>query len=297
MARRASDRPVPDDRVLPVTRVVSTAIVPFLVLAFVVLYFWPGDTGRSFAWPIKPPLTPLILGSAYLGGAYFFVRAARASSWSAIKAGFPPVAAFAALLGIATVLHWDRFTHAHVAFWLWAALYFTTPFLVAGVWLANRRFEDRASHDDLVISAGLAMVIGTIGALALATGLFLFLFPQAAIAIWPWALTPLTARVMGAIFVLGLAAAGAFTERRWIAFRLLLQVEALMLALILVGGVRAAGDLAGTNALSWLFTAGFASLLVASVVLYLRMERRIGDRVTPGDEPESSSSRLPVGDP
>ena len=44
-------------------------IVPFLVVAFVVLYPWPGDTQRWFAWTIKPTMTPMILGSAYLGGA------------------------------------------------------------------------------------------------------------------------------------------------------------------------------------------------------------------------------------
>jgi hypothetical protein len=282
MSGRTPDPPARDDRVQPMTRAVAAAIVPFLVVAFVVLYFWPRDTGRLFAWPIQPPLTPLILGSVYLGGAYFFIRAARASSWHTIKAGFPPVATFAALLGIATVLHWDKFTHAHVAFWLWAGLYFTTPFLVSGVWLANRRFEDRTSHDDLVISRGLARIVGTIGVLAVATGLFLFLFPQAAIAVWPWTLTPLTARVMGAIFALGLAAVGAFTERRWSAFRIMLQVEAFMLALILLGCVRAASDLDNSNPLTWLFAAGFAGMLVSSAVLYLRMEHRIEERSPAG---------------
>ena len=36
------------------------------------------------------------------------------------------------LLGIATVVHWDKFSHGHLAFWLWAGLYFTAPFLVLG---------------------------------------------------------------------------------------------------------------------------------------------------------------------
>ncbi len=34
-----------DDRVLLPTRILAAAIVPFLVVAFVVLYGWPGETG------------------------------------------------------------------------------------------------------------------------------------------------------------------------------------------------------------------------------------------------------------
>ena len=277
MASGVTHRSTRDDHVLRTTQVVSAVIIPFLVLAFVVLYGWPGDTARLFAWPIKPPLTALLLGSVYLGGAYFFARAFRATSWHTIKAGFPPVATFATLMGIATILHWPKFTHSHVAFWLWVGLYFTTPFLIAGVWLANRRFEDRTIDDDVLVPASMARVIGAIGVLALAMSAFLFLFPQRAIDIWPWTLTPLTSRVMGAIFALGLAAVGAFTERRWSSYRLMIQVEMIMLGLILVGGVRAAGDWDSSNVLTWLFAVGFVGVLAASAVLYLRMEQLTRD--------------------
>ena len=107
-----------DDRVLPATRIVSAAIVPFLLVAFVVLYGFPGDTDRLFAWTIKPTLSAMVLGAVYLGGAYFFVRAARSTQWHTIKAGFLAVTTFATLMGIATVIHWDKFNHHHVAFWL-----------------------------------------------------------------------------------------------------------------------------------------------------------------------------------
>ncbi|MGZ4569736.1 MAG: hypothetical protein ACXVXU_02545 [Blastococcus sp.] len=275
MAERATERLVRDDRVLPATRALSVFIIPFLVLAFVVLFFWPSDTGRLFAWPITPPLTAMILGSVYLGGAYFFVRAARATRWHTVKGGFPPVATFATLMGIATALHWGKFTHSHVAFWLWVALYFTTPFLVAGVWVVNRRFEDGAPDDrDVAVPPVMGRVIGAIGVLAACTSAVLFLFPARAVAAWPWTLTPLTARVMGAIFALGIAAIGAFRESRWSAVRILLQVEMFMLVLILVSAVRGAGDLDPSNVLTWLFAAGFVGVLGASAVFYVRMEQR-----------------------
>ncbi|MDQ1663704.1 MAG: hypothetical protein QOJ68_3684 [Blastococcus sp.] len=277
MALRTAAHVTGDDRVLTTTRTVAAVIIPFLVLAFVVLDGWPRDTARLFAWPIKPPLTPMILGSVYLGGAYFFARAVRATRWHTIKGGFPPVATFATLMGIATILHWEKFTHSHVAFWLWVGLYFTTPFLIAGVWIVNRRFEDR-TNDDVLVPEPIARVVGGIGVLAAVMSAFLFLFPQAAIDIWPWTLTPLTARVMGAIFALGLAAVGAFTERRWSAYRLLVQVEMIMLALILVSGIRGMADWDPSNILTWLFAAGFVGVLAASVVLYLRMEQLTRER-------------------
>jgi len=123
-------RSTASDGVLPLTRVVSLVIIPFLVVAFAVLYPRPADTARLFAWDVEPSLTPMILGSVYLGGAYFFLRAVRATQWHTVKGGFVPVATFATLMGVATIAHWDRFTHTHVAFWLWAGLYFTTPFLI-----------------------------------------------------------------------------------------------------------------------------------------------------------------------
>jgi hypothetical protein len=259
-----------DDRVLPLTRIVSAAIVPFLVLAFAVLYIQPDDTGRLFAWTIHPRLTPMVLGSVYLGGAFFFVLAVRAREWHTIKAGFPPVTAFATLMGIATLLHWDKFSHHHVAFWLWVGLYFTTPFLVLGVWLANRRREAPVAPGEPLLPARLATVIGVVGVLASLTSVFVFVAPARAIAIWPWLLTPLTARVMAAIFALGCTAVGAFTERRWSCLRIMLRVEILMLALILIGVLRAHDDLYGGRPLTWAFGIGFLAVLLVSIALYTR---------------------------
>ena len=183
---------VRDDRVSALTRWVSLVIIPFLVVAFVVLVPWPSDTARLFAWDIKPTLTPMVLGSVYLGGAYFFLRAFRATEWHTVKGGFVPVGTFATLMGVATIAHWDKFLHTHVAFWLWAGLYFTTPFLVFWVFLANRKHDAPATGADLLLSVGVSRIIAVVGGLSLLTGMFLFLLPSRAVTIWPWTLTPLT---------------------------------------------------------------------------------------------------------
>ena len=122
-----------DDRVLASTRVLAAVIVPFLLVAFVLLYIFPGETKRLFAWTITPTMTPMMLAAAYLGGAYFFIRVLRERRWHVVRPGFLAVAVFASLLGIATIIHWGKFNHQHVTFWLWVALYFTASEAIANV--------------------------------------------------------------------------------------------------------------------------------------------------------------------
>jgi hypothetical protein len=268
------------DRVLPATRILSIVIIPFLVVAFAVLYFWPSadDTARLFAWRIVPDFTSMVLASAYLGGAYFFVRAASATRWHRVGGGFLPVALFASLLGVATVVHWDKFVHTNVAFWLWAGLYFTTPFLVIAVWWMNRQESAPVTADDLLLSPATSVLIGAAGIAPILICLFLFLFPRSAIAVWPWTLTELTARVTGAIFALGAVGIGAFVERRWTSARILLQVEGVMLMLIAIAVLRSHGDFDTGKPLTWVFAASFLALAFASALLYARMEKAARDR-------------------
>ncbi len=262
-----------DDRVLLYNRVLSGVIVPFLVVAFVILYGFPDDTDRLFAWSITPSMTPMTLAAAYAGGAYFFTRMLWIRSWNSASDGFLAVALFAGLLGVATVMHWEKFHHSHLAFWLWAGLYFTTPVLVIGGWVANQRGEGPAEENEPRIPSGARWAVGVLGLLALMTGVLLFAAPGTMIPLWPWRLTPLTSRVMGAIFCLGAAGIGVLRDPNWARFRLMIQVEALMVTLILIGAVRDAGDLFTDRPLTWLLLGGLAAALIGSGWLWLRMER------------------------
>ena len=77
-----------DDRVFPETRLLGGAIVPFLVVAFALLYFFPEDTRHWFAWDVQPTITPLIMGAGYIAGAYFFVRVALETRWHRSRSAF-----------------------------------------------------------------------------------------------------------------------------------------------------------------------------------------------------------------
>ena len=273
---RTGQRTVRDDRVLRTTRWLSAFIAPFLLVAFVLLYGLPSRTGEVFAWPILGTLTPMVLASAYLGGFWFFVQVLRQRRWAAVKLGFPAVALFATLLGIATILHWQKFSHGHVAFWLWAGLYFTAPFLVVAAWLANRAVEAAPRDDEPRIGEVARWVIGGVGLATVLAGIAMFVAPATMIAVWPWPLTPLTCRVVGAIFCLGSAGLGVVRDPRWLTVRLMLQVEVVMVALMSVAAIRARAELLTDRPLTWLLLAGFAAALAGSAFLWVRTERGAG---------------------
>lgn len=273
------------DRVLPATRALCAFIVPFLLVAFGLLYFWPSadDTGRLFAWRIVPDYTSMMLASAYLGGAYFFVRAACAAQWHRIAGGFLPVVLFSGLLGVATVLHWDRFIHTNIAFWLWAGLYFAAPLLVLLAWSFNRAGSAAMPVDEVLLSTPEAAVIAGVGVLSCVTAIVMFAVPGWAATVWPWPLTPLTARVVGAIFALGFAAVQVLADRRWTSARLLGQVALIMLALMTVAAARTLTDFAADRPLTWVMAVGLPGTLIGLAALYWRREfSRSGSRPAQG---------------
>ncbi len=267
-----------DDRVLPYTRGLSMFIAPFLLVGFALLYLFPGDTRRLFAWTIHPTMTPMVLASAYLGGFYFFVSVLRERGWATVKGGFAAVALFATLLGVATVIHWDKFNHRHVAFWLWAALYFAAPLLVVGAVLTNQQVSSRVDAGEQRLRPARQWAVALTGTVALLVGMAMFLAPAPAISVWPWALTPLTCRVLGAVLCLGAAGLVALVDPRWVCIRLLVKVELVMVALMAIAGVRARHEFITTRPLTWLMLVGFSALVVGSVALWRTEEIRSGDR-------------------
>ncbi len=282
-----------DDRVLVSTRLLALVIIPFLLGAFVILYGFPRHTAQLFAWPIKPTMTSMMLASAYLGGAYFFVRVLAERHWNVIKGGFPPVVLFASLLGVATVTHWEVFNHRHVTFWVWATLYFTTPFLVFAAWLANRRVAGVPAADELRLSPLAKWVVGVMGSLALIQGLVMFVAPGLVVPFWPWSVTALSCRVIGAIFSLGVAGLVVFTDLRWSTVRLLFQVEMIMVTLMLIGALRAVPEFHPHEASTWLLGCGFVAILAGSVYLWVVMTAR-SRRSSAPHQPAQSENTGPL---
>jgi hypothetical protein len=236
-----------DDRLLTATRVLALIIVPVLVAAFTVLFGFPGRTQKLWAWTIEPDLAALIMGGAYLAGAWFFTRGLLVGRWHRVALGWLAVIPFTALLGVATFVHWDRFNHDHVSFWAWLVLYTATPVALPILWRRNQRTAGPPpAATGLEVPGPVRLAIAALGGALMVAALLIFIRPSTALDHWPWALTPLTART--------LASFASFLAVVWLAFaftgawsRLGIPFEATTLGLVIVvlAVLRGRHDLSG----------------------------------------------------
>ncbi len=279
------------DEMTPFTKWLALLILPFLVVGSVLLYLLPTETELVFAWTIQPPLTAMLLGSAYLGGVWFFVHVVWQTRWHRVRHGFPAIVVFASLAGVATLLHVDRFHAGHVSFIAWLVLYLVTPFLVLGTLLANRQSDDGlAEEGDFRIPFRVRAGLGSLGVLALLVGLALFLVPQAFLSTWAWDLTPLTGRIVGAVLTLpGMVNLWLFFDERWSAFRWIHQAQLFSLSFIALALVFARGDLQWSRPAAPLFVTGIVLSLLGYAAFYWWCDRHSDLREEGGPGPRVRS--------
>ena len=275
-SKRGQVSPLRDDRIFPLTQRVAWLIIPFLAAAALVLYGLPGRTTEFFAWTIRPEMTPIIMGAGYAVGAYFFFRVATGDEWHTVAPVFLGIATFTWFMAVATVLHWENFNHSHEAFFLWVILYAVTPILIPTLWALNRRTDSRAVPEGAVtLPQSIRMVGGALGVILIVSALVLFAVPDLMIDAWPWAVSPLTARILaGWIALFGVANSAAVTDLRWTGSRILLQCQIGGIALVLVGVVRAWHNFDQANPLTWAGVGSVVLYLCAVTALYAWMERR-----------------------
>ena len=271
---------VRDGRVLPLTRWVARIIIPFLAAAFLVLYGLPDRTTEFFAWTIRPEMTPLIMGAGYGAGVYFFYRVSTVAKWHTVAPVFLGIATFTWLMGIATVLHWENFNHSHHTFYLWVFLYTLTPVLIPAIWVLNRQTD---SGDRVIDEPHLPRVVrvlgGGTGVVVTVSAIALFIAPELMIDVWPWTVSPLTARILAGWFALfGVVNSVVVLDPRWNTARILVQSQMLGFTLVLIGVARVWANFDPSNPLTWGIVGGMVVYLLAIFILYIGMENHRNTR-------------------
>jgi hypothetical protein len=179
-------------------------------------------------------------------------------------------------MALATILHLDRFHNGQWNAILWEVLYAITPVVILFTWLLNRRTDPGTPEaNDATVPRFTRRAVAVTGTVALLSALILFVQPQFAIRIWPWSLTPLTARVFaGWLLLPGIAGIYLCRESRWSGWRIPLESVTVANVFILIATVIAWNDWRPSNPLTLLFVAGIVGALLLLPTIYLFFERR-----------------------
>lgn len=202
------------------TKVLLGVFVVLTALATNQLYVLSAHTDAYFAWTIRPPLTAAFLGAGYAAGLVLVGLGLRAEAWAQARVAVVTVAVFATLTLAATLLHLDKFHFgsggaiARFAAWFWLAVYVLVPVALIALAIRQQRAPGTDPERRDPVPAWLAGAFGLQGLVMLGVGAVLFVAPATAGALWPWTLTPLTARAVAAWLVaFGVAAVLMLRER------------------------------------------------------------------------------------
>jgi hypothetical protein len=215
--RAAGDVAVPEAvrPVVPAVRTTYLLTSGLTLLGGFFAFVLAGQTEDWFAWTITPDLSAAFIGAGFWGTTVAAFLASRERYWDRAWIVLPAVTTLMLLSLAATFMHHDRFDFESFFGWAWLAAYvaFPTVLLVA---VSEQRRAVGGPSPRQPFPRWMTWVLAALGTVIVAAAIALFLQPEATAGLWPWALTPLTGRIVGAWLAgIGLAAAAAAWEGCW----------------------------------------------------------------------------------
>lgn len=279
-------RRVGSDALLLGTRATLVAFSGLTMLAFVALFVMAAETDQYFAWTIIPATTAAFLGAAYGAGCVLVVLGLRSGRWTRVRTPYLTILIFTVITLVATLLHLDRFhfgsaaTIARLAAWFWLAVYVIVPIAMITTLVVQERRRHPVPLRRQPLPPYLALLLGAQGAVLLVVGVALFVAPTVARVIWPWALTPLTARMVAAWLVaFGVASVLILRQADLAETRISAWAYAVLGASELVVALRYPGTVRWSSPAAWLYVAFAVTIVLLAGWALAR--RRVGTATTP----------------
>lgn len=271
----------------PLTPGMRQMLLSASALVFVIgvpLLLASAQTAEYFAWTVQPPLTAAFLGAAYWASCVLELSASREHLWARARIAVPAVLTFTALTLVVTLLHINRF-HFNFAVtdadarttawstltgtWVWLLVYALVPVVMGTLLVLQLRVPGGDPPRIAPMAGPVRAVFLAQAALMLAVGLGLLLAPLVVGPFWPWRLTPLTGRAIGAWLIgIGIAAGQLAIENDWSRVRAAVHSFLIFAGLELLVLVRYGSTLDWGTANSWAYLVFLLSLLAVSLYAF-----------------------------
>jgi hypothetical protein len=243
--------------------------VLFGVGAVLAIGVHPADSATNFAWPIQPVVMAAVLGAFYITSAPLFLLPLFARRWEMIRVMILPTALFSIVQLAATFLHWDKFSVGITPFYVWFASYLLPPpiFIAAYLWHQRKAASTPPDSSD-PMPAWLVQLLTICSLILFLLAIIFFFLPGLVIPVFPWKLTPLTARSFsGWMVVIGGIMFAMSRENHRTRSRLATPMLILVLPALLLQMSRYASEVDWSNPMLWIFLVLFA--VVGFCGLYL----------------------------
>lgn len=249
-----------------------------VALAGLQLFVFPERTDRYFAWTIDPPLTAVFLGASYWSSAVLEWSAARARTWAGARIALPGVFVFTVLTLGVTLLHLDRFhlgpeleMATRAVTWAWIAIYALVPVLMVLIFISQMQRRPSNPTRWLGLPRPVRLMVAAQCFLLLGVGVVLLAVPAWVGSWWPWELTPLTGRAIGAWAVsLGVVAGHAFVEDDTERVRPAALSYLAFVVLQAIALARYPGDFAWSSPVGWVYLLFLLSAALVGGVVVVR---------------------------
>ncbi len=236
------------------------------------LFILTEQTDKYFAWTITPPITAAFLGAAYWASVAVELIAARERFWARARIAVTAVWLFTTLTLIVTLLHLDKFHFnscdliPQFAAWFWLTIYAVVPIAMLLAFRAQRRLSGGDPPRQSPFPIWLRIIFLIQGAIMLIVGAALLAFPATTISIWPWTLTILTGRAIGAwLLAVGVAAFHAIRENDLLRIRPLGAGFTVLAILEVVALLRYPAPLNWSLPQSWIYLIFLVSVLLVGL--------------------------------
>jgi hypothetical protein len=186
------------------------------------LYFFSEKTDLLFSWTINPPLTAAYLGAGYLAAFVLEYLASREKSWANARIAVPGMWSFTFVTLIVTLYHLDRFHFDSpnlitvAGTWVWLLVYILVPVVLGIFWIRQIRQAGMEPARVNKLPGWLRYSALIQGIVLVMSGTVMVLLPDKAIPYWPWTLSALTCRAIGAWGIgNGVFTIQAYIENDW----------------------------------------------------------------------------------
>jgi hypothetical protein len=268
-----------DDHLILLTKAALWPLAVLTVFFGPALFLFPGRTDVTWSWEIQPEMSAIVVGAGYILGLLTIPGLLLRNQWHALNTALWVTWTFSTAMLLATLLHLDRFFVGTLRFYVWFIVYLLMPFALPVAWWFNRRYSAPRKPDDLVFETPVRYGGLIAGLLLTGLGLFMFINPPGAAAIWPWQLTPLMSRVIGgwAMFF-GTGGIVLFLEPRYSAYRALLSSVVVYDILLLIGTFRYLDQFDFTRSSTWIWFIFLITSILSVTALVTFYERRYRQR-------------------